>query len=126
MGTNTPSDAGEPDLQTVLAALDDDDCRAILRALDHPKTAKQLMDDCDLSQTTTYRKLDLLGETALVSEATEIREDGHHTTRYERAVEGVFVGLGSDAIDLRLVAEDDPEPMDETLARLWTEMGEGL
>lgn len=125
MGTEPRPGADDPDLQELLAALEDEDCRAILRELDRPRTAKEIMDACDLSQTTAYRKLDVLSQTALVSEETELREDGHHTTRYERAVEGVFVGFGEDLFDVRLV-EAESESMDETLARLWTEIGDQL
>ncbi|WP_246985079.1 ArsR/SmtB family transcription factor [Halorientalis marina] len=123
-----PAERDEDDLQRLLDALGDPDCRRIVRELDDPMTAKELMDACDLSQTTTYRKLDRLSETALVAADTELREDGHHTTRYERAVEGVFVDLAGtapdEADDITLV--EDEESPDETLARLWSQVGEQL
>jgi len=125
MVPESPADDDRPALQRVLDQLEDPDRRAILRELDEPRTTQQIMDACDLSQTTAYRKLDRLSDTPLVRTTTEVRDDGHHTTRYERAVEGVFVGLGDDATDLRLV-DDEPESPDERLARLWSWMGDEL
>lgn len=127
MVTESPADDG-PDLQRLMERLEDPDCRAILRELDQPRTTQEIMDECDLSQTTAYRKLDRLSDTALVTTTTEVRDDGHHTTRYERAVEGVFVSLDDgEAADVRLVETDaDAESPDETLARLWSRIGEEL
>lgn len=124
------SDAG-PDLQALLSVLGDADCRRILRVLDRPKTAKELMTTCDLSQTTTYRKLDRLSETALVGERTELRDDGHHATSYERTVEGVYVDLDldfdeDDRVGVRLVESTDDEAPDERLAHLWSRVSEEL
>jgi DNA-binding transcriptional ArsR family regulator len=122
MGTSTDRDGDA--LQQLLDALGDPDCRRIVRELDDPMTAKELMDACDLSQTTTYRKLDRLSDTSLVAADTELRADGHHTTRYERVVEGVFVDLTDDDHEVTLV--DDEESPDESLARLWSRVGEEL
>ena len=126
MRRDSRTDADEPPIQDLLTALEDDDCRAILGELTTPKTAKQLMDACELSQTTAYRKLDLLSDTELVDETTNVRDDGHHATCYERTVEGLFISLGEDRLDVTLVEEGEPEPMDETLARVWGEVGDQL
>lgn len=129
-GTTDASDP-DPDCERLLSVLGDPDCRAILRELDGPTTAKELMATCDLSQTTTYRKLDDLSETALVDERTELRDDGHHTTRYVRAVEGVYVDVDDDPFDVRLAGSTDGQTSDgdrpdERLAWLWSEVGEEL
>lgn len=126
MVTESPATDDGPDLQQVMERLEDPDCRAILGELDQPRTTKEIMDACDLSQTTAYRKLDRLSDTPLVEATTEVRDDGHHTTRYERVVTGVFVGLDGESFDLQLVAGEDSESPDETLARLWSRMGDEL
>ena len=82
-----------PDLQSVLDALDDADCRTIIRHLDEPKTATEVSEECDIPMSTTYRKLDLLTDASLLVEGTEIRPDGHHATRYELDFETVSLGL---------------------------------
>jgi hypothetical protein len=70
-----------PELQTILDALDDQDCRAIVSALDGPMTADEVADAADVPLSTTYRKLDLLTEASLLEEGIEIRADGRTTRR---------------------------------------------
>jgi hypothetical protein len=71
-----------PELQTILDALDDQDCRAIISALDSPMTADEVADAADVPLSTTYRKLDLLTEVSLPEEGIEIRADGRATRRW--------------------------------------------
>ncbi len=110
-----------PELQDVLDALDDPDCRAILGQLDSPMAAKEISEACDIPQSTTYRKLDLLSEASLVDERTEIREDGRHTTRYVADFEEIQVSLDEDgSLDLSIDrTESTPE---ERLSALWSEV----
>ena len=119
------ADDDESELQAVLDALEDPACRAIIRALDRPMTAREIMTECDLSQTTTYRKLDLLAEASLVDEETEIRADGHHAARYRRAFAGVVIGLTADDL-FEVTMIEATETADERLARFWAEISEGL
>lgn len=124
MDDGASSDAGS-DLQTILDALDDPTCRDILRTLDDPMTAKELMAALDLSQTTAYRKLDLLTDAGLLTEETELRRDGHHTARYRRAVDGVTIELaGGEPFSIETVPTGETGA--DRLARFWTEMGEEL
>ena len=110
-----------PDLQAVLDALDDPDCRAIVRRLDEPMTASEISDATDVPLSTVYRKVDLLSEASLLRERTEVRSDGHHTTRYDRDFEEVAVSLTDD--DEFAVAVSRPaRTADERLADLWSEV----
>jgi len=110
-----------PELQDVLDALDDADCRTIVRNLDRPMTAQEIADATDIPQSTAYRKLDLLSEATIVDERTEIRQDGHHTTRYLLDFETVRIGLDEQReFDLD-IARPARSP-DEQLARLWSEV----
>lgn len=119
------SEDPETELQALLDALDDRDCRDILRALDTPMTAQELMNDCDLSQTTAYRKLELLDRANLIEEDTELRDDGHHTTRYERAFAGVAIGLtGESSFDVTMI--DAQESADKRLTKFWTAISDQL
>lgn len=110
-----------PELQDVLNALDDEDCRTIVQNLEGPMTAQEIADATDIPQSTAYRKLDLLSEATIVDERTEIRQDGHHTTRYLLDFETVRIGLDEErAFDLDI---DRPaRSPDEQLARLWSEV----
>jgi DNA-binding transcriptional ArsR family regulator len=110
-----------PDLQTLLDALDDPDCRTIVRHLDEPMTAQEIADATEIPQSTAYRKLDLLSEATIVDERTEIRSDGHHTTRYVVDVDEVTLTLDEDREFDVGVSRPAPGP-DEQLARMWEEV----
>jgi DNA-binding transcriptional ArsR family regulator len=115
----------ESDLQAVLDALADPDCRSILGELGTPRSAQEVAELCDLPQTSTYRKLQALSEADLVSEATEIRTDGHHHRTYQRDVSGVLVVReGESGFDVEFV--DESPSVDERLAQFWSRMGEEL
>ena len=110
-----------PDLQDVLDALDDPACRRIIMELREPMTAREVADATEIPLSTLYRKLDLLSEAALVAEQTEIREDGHHTSRYRITVESVNISLTDDG-DFQVTIDRPPKTTDERLERLWTEV----
>jgi DNA-binding IclR family transcriptional regulator len=112
---------GPPELQLVLDALDDPDCRRIIRTLDEPKTAAQVSEDCDIPTSTTYRKLDLLSDASLLAEGTEVRPDGHHATRYEVDFERVVIEL-DEAHELDVSLVRPAQRPDERLASLWSEV----
>lgn len=110
-----------PDLQSVFDALDDADCRTIIRHLDEPMTATEVSEECDIPMSTTYRKLDLLTEASLLVEGTEIRPDGHHATRYEVDFEAVTIGL-TDQRNIDVTIDRPSRSPDERLASLWGEV----
>jgi DNA-binding transcriptional ArsR family regulator len=111
----------ELDVEVVLDALDDADARAIISALDEPMTASELSDACDIPLSTTYRKLDLLTEASLLLEGTEVRSDGHHTTRYEVAFEEVRVALDEDR-SFEIAVETRDRSAEERLADMWSQV----
>ncbi|MFC7057077.1 helix-turn-helix domain-containing protein [Halovenus salina] len=93
--STTISDASQ--VEALLGALEDEDCRAILEATtDEALTANELSESCDLPLSTAYRKLELLTETGLLEEQLRISRNGKHTSEYARSVEDVHVSLDSD------------------------------
>lgn len=110
-----------PPIEAVLDALDDPACRTIVRELNRPKTASELSEECDIPLSTTYRKLDLLTEASLLEEQTEIRGDGHHTTRYVLDVEAVELTL-DDSREFEVEIVRPPRTAEERLAHLWSEV----
>lgn len=112
--------AGGPDLQRVLTALDDADCRHIVEELNDPMTASEVAETCEIPMSTTYRKLELLSEAELLAEGTEIRPDGHHATLYERDFEEICVGLDDDRLAVEV--ERPARTADERLANIWSEV----
>lgn len=102
----------EGDVEEVLAALDDADCRAILDATSgEALSASELSEACDLPLSTTYRKLDLLTDAGLLEERTRIRQSGKHANEYSRLVEEVLVSVGADGgLELRVMECERPDP----------------
>lgn len=112
-----------PEPSEVLDALSDDAATSIIAALDEPKTASQVSEECDIPLSTTYRKLDTLAEVDLLEESTEIRRDGQHTTRYAVAFDEITVSVTDD--NELVVDMSRPErPADERLADLWSRVRE--
>lgn len=103
----TVDDADE--VQAVLHALQDDDCRAVLEATDEESlSASELADACDLPLSTTYRKLDELTETGLLAERTRLRPNGKHASEYVRVVDEVLVDADA-GFELTISRRDLPE-----------------
>jgi DNA-binding IclR family transcriptional regulator len=111
----------DPELQSVLDALDDRDCRQFVRALEEPMTASELSEACDVPLSTTYRKLELLTDASLLGERTELRTDGQHTTRYAVTFEAVDVRLDEDREFAVSVDRPERSP-DQRLAEMWSEV----
>lgn len=84
-------------------------------------TASELSEVCDIPLSTTYRKLELLTEASLLEELTEIRMDGHHTTRYRPAFDVVEIAL-DDEREFEVSIDRPVRTADERLERLWTEV----
>lgn len=110
-----------PDLQDVLDALEDPVCRTIIKQLTTPMTANEISDVCDIPLSTTYRKLELLTDASVLDEQTEIRSDGHHTTRYRTAFEAVEITLNENR-EFEVALTRPPRSADEQLAQLWAEV----
>jgi DNA-binding transcriptional ArsR family regulator len=114
-----------PDVDVVLEALHDEDCRTILDELGEPRTARDLLGCCDIPRSTLYRKLDTLASATLVREGTEIREDGSHANRYELDFEAVIINRDTDAT-LSVEIERPARRADERFAELWSEVRKEL
>lgn len=115
------ADEHDPQVDVVLDALDDDDCRRIIRTLEQSMTASEVSETCDIPRSTAYRKLELLSEASLVAEEVELRSDGHHTTRYLLDFETVHLELDEDR-DLGVSVERPEQTPEERVAALWEEV----
>lgn len=121
MARDSRTDEDEPRVQAVLDALDDPACQTILTHLDDPMTAKELTEACEIPLSTMYRKLDLLNDASLVSERTEIRKDGQHTSRYVLAVEEIRIALdGTTRMEMQI--KRTPSDPEKRLSELWSEV----
>jgi DNA-binding transcriptional ArsR family regulator len=111
----------EPELSAVLNALDDEDCRDIVRVLEEPMTADEIADAADVPLSTTYRKLDLLTEASLLEEGVQVRPDGQHASQYAVAFEEVVIALSEDREFEADIAERS-RSAEERLADMWSEV----
>jgi response regulator of citrate/malate metabolism len=96
--------------ESALQALQDPDCRSILRATSREAlSANEIGEQCELPLSTTYRKLDCLTEADLLAEQTRISSSGKHASEYTKRVESVHVSVDENG-DLQVtVAVDRPE-----------------
>ncbi|WP_222916108.1 helix-turn-helix domain-containing protein [Natrinema sp. SYSU A 869] len=110
-----------PSAEEICSALDDPDCREIIRNLEEPMTASELSKRCEIPQSTLYRKLELLTEATLLEESTEIRQDGHHASKYSVAFDEITLGLDEER-SLTVQIDRPARTADERLAELWSEV----
>jgi predicted transcriptional regulator len=110
-----------PGLETLLDALDDEDCREIVRELAEPMTAQEIADASEVPLSTTYRKLELLTEASLLEERVEVRPEGHHRSVYAIDFEAVVVALAEDR-DFEIEIARQPLSPDRRLESLWSEV----
>ncbi|MBZ6494386.1 winged helix-turn-helix domain-containing protein [Natrinema longum] len=103
------------DPQAVLAALDDDACRAILEATSGESlTATELSEQCEIPMSTAYRKVEKLTEADLVEEKVRINTSGKHATEYRKNFDDVLVSIADGGgIEIEMTS---PEPDTESVS----------
>jgi DNA-binding transcriptional ArsR family regulator len=122
MGSPSQQDTAPP-REAVLETLGDEPTRAIIEELSEPMTANELSEACDIPLSTMYRKLDRLTEASLVTESTEIRRNGQHTTRYTRDFTEVTVWVSEDEqLVTTLERPASEQTADRRLEELWGEL----
>lgn len=95
-GERTATDT-EQQLKHLFRALYDADCRRILEVITgEALSAREIADICELSQSTAYRKLDLLVQGDLLEERIRVNPRGHHESEYVLQADGVFVSIGDE------------------------------
>jgi predicted transcriptional regulator len=123
MGDNSAASEDLTEFQNVLDALDDPECRTILRETVEPMTANELLEACDIPKSTLYRKLELLSAASLVREHETINSGGGRVTHYKRSFEDVTISL-DDTGEFSINIERPPQSTDKRLADMWSMMGD--
>ncbi|MFC7059879.1 winged helix-turn-helix domain-containing protein [Halovenus salina] len=123
MGDNSLPSGDTPELQDVLDALDDPDCRAILRETTEPMTANELVTACDIPRSTLYRKLELLSSASLVVEQETINPGGGRVTHYKQSFDDVIITM-DDTGEFSVSIGEQQQSTDERLADIWSKMGD--
>lgn len=115
-GRDRAADPEVPD-EELLEALADEAVRAILAALETPKTARELTEETGLPSSTVYRKLDRLVDIGFLEESTRVSPDGKHASEYERGFEDFVLRVSEDgSLEVTLVHDDAAD----RLANLWS------
>jgi predicted transcriptional regulator len=107
----------------VFALLDDEYARSLLSATSHePMTAPELSNQCDMSVSTVYRRLNKLEDCGLVGAEHVPDPDGNHTKRYEAQLDELVVSLtdGDFAVNLQTATRT------QEFADAFTDLWEGL
>lgn len=80
--------------ETVGELLEDEYTRSILAETSgEPLSAQELVDRCDASPPTVYRRINRLQELEMLDEEQAIDPDGHHFRRFSARLERVTVEL---------------------------------
>ena len=125
MGIDPAKSEDKLAMQKVLNALDDPDCRTILKETAQPMTAKELSKSCGIALSTVYRKLDLLSTATLVRELHGIHPERGRITRYQRNFENLTISVTEGSL-FDLTIDRPKKSVDERLAKMWSEMGDEL
>jgi len=97
------------DPETVVRSLTDPGSRQLLFHLDEPRTAGELVEECDIPTSTVYRKLEFLVEGGVVGRSTVIDLQGTNATQYHLSWSRIEVTLDDDGT---LSATADEESTD--------------
>jgi predicted transcriptional regulator len=83
--------------------LDDQYARTILEATrEEALRARELIDRCEASKPTVYRRLNRLEDAGLVASRQAYDPDGHHCQVFRATFEAAVVDVGPDGIDAEL------------------------
>jgi predicted transcriptional regulator len=114
----------ERDDEEILALLDDEYARAILRETSaEPMSANTLSERCDASVTTIYRRIDRLQDCDLIEERIRPQPDGNHYKVYASRLESLEVTFEDGEIRAEVTRREPPEedPADR-FTRMWEDL----
>jgi len=113
-------DEPDPDPLDAFALLDDEYARSILAALsEQPMTATTISDQCDMSLTTVYRRLNRLEQCGFVTSRTDVDPEGHHRKRYEVVFEELQVRIDDGEFEVSFSAASTTMDFADTFTSLW-------
>lgn len=108
-------------IEELLDAIGDERARELLAAVGmEPRPAKELAEARDVSLPTVYRRLELLQEHDLITEQTEIAEDGNHYNVYECNFDSTVIKLDDDGeYDIRVYRRENAP---DRFVQLWDDL----
>ncbi|WP_253738237.1 ArsR/SmtB family transcription factor [Halohasta salina] len=94
-------------MEVLIDLLDDDHAREISAVIvDEPKTAREIVAQCESSRTTVYRRLSRLQEAGLLSTDLRYDADGHHRTTYYLRFDSLSIRLDTGGLDCAIESTD--------------------
>jgi len=112
--------ADDPDPDEVFALLHDEYARSLLAATSHePMTAPALSDQCEMSLSTVYRRLDELESCGLVTAEVVPDLDGDHRRRYEAQLDELLVSLDDGSFEVSLRTNTATAEYADAFTDLW-------
>lgn len=98
--------SADAEIESLLGALEDADCRAIIEATSESAlSAGELSDACNLPQSTTYRKLDQLTEVGILEEQIRLSKSGQHKSEYTLCIDRISLSVDEDGMTLEISQE---------------------
>ncbi|WP_317988550.1 winged helix-turn-helix domain-containing protein [Haloprofundus salilacus] len=118
-GRMSDSDVTENiDLSEILDLFDDDLCRSILIVTsEKPLSANELSEQCDVSPSTIYRRVERLKAASLLQEQTRPRRDGHHETVYVTQFDRFELTIQEGDVDWKVDRQE--RDVADALTRMW-------
>ncbi|WP_267643479.1 ArsR/SmtB family transcription factor [Haloarchaeobius amylolyticus] len=108
------ADGDQASPMDLLDLLDDDYASRILQALSvESRPARDLVEACEASRSTIYRRLNRLESYGLVATDVELHEDGHHRKVFESTFERATFEFEDGTPQVRLVVTE-PEQVSAT------------
>jgi len=104
----------------VFALLHDEYARSLLAATSHePMTAPALRDQCEMSLSTVYRRLEELERCGLVRTEVIPDSDGDHRKEYEAALDELLVSLDDGQFEVSVRTDTATAEYADAFTDLW-------
>jgi predicted transcriptional regulator len=106
--------------RTIFEALADDTMAAILElSSEEARSADELADQIEASESTVYRRIERLVDAGLLDEQLQLDKHGDHYHVYRTAIERVEARIDADGIDTRIERREDGI---DRFVRLWEDI----
>lgn len=104
--TGNDDDSVSVDPADLLSVLEDEHARVILDAVsDQPQPARELVEECDASRATVYRRLNRLEEQGLVTSGMQIDPSGNHRKVFEATLDEATISLSGEGFCVEVTVE---------------------
>ncbi len=109
------------DVEEIVSLLDDQYARDILEAArDEPLSAEALMEACEASSSTIYRRIEWLQDSELLDDEQRLDPKGHHYKVYTTRMQGLTVELRDDGFSCEVDrGDDEAEDAPDRFTRLY-------